>query len=266
MKVPFLRINFLYGSVSFRLFIQEINQELTFEIENAEIRPEFDAIREYFIKALKKKLITVDIAVRLSNHAIISATAKSDDINRINSSLIESVRFEFVKREIFRPKDGLLINKANTFDSVMGQYHSSVKELFVSEQGLLYDILNVKNCKHYQQLKYLSSKHESSILKLRFVLQPFSFLFLISGERKYHIIWETLDTEEATYIWHTEKSRDALLITLNQIEEIITGIKKSGRQDYLKQEHLNFSRILHDYLDLKKGFINWKGLLEERLI
>ena len=176
MKVPFLRINFLYGSVSFPLFIQEINQELTFEIENAEIRPEFDAIREYFIKALKKKLITVDIAVRLSNHAIISATAKSDDINRINSSLIESVRFEFVKREIFRPKDGLLINKANTFDSLMGQYHSSAKELFVSEQGLLYDILNVKNCKHYQQLKYLSSKHESSILKLRFVLQPFSFL------------------------------------------------------------------------------------------
>jgi superfamily II DNA or RNA helicase len=266
MKVPFSRINFLYGSISFPLFIEEINQELIFEIENADIRPEFDAIREYFSKTLKKKLITTDIAVRFSDSAVISATAKSDDINCINNSLIESVRFEFVKKELFRPKDGSLINKTNTFDTLLGQYHSSAKDLFGTEQDLLNDILNVKKCKHYLHLKYLSSKHETSILKLRFVLQPFSFLFLLSGENKYHIIWETLDSEEATYIWDTERSREALRITLNQIEEIITGIKKSGRQDYLKQEHPNFSRIWHDYSDPKKGFITWKGILEERLV
>jgi hypothetical protein len=266
MKVPFSRINFLYGSISFPLFIEEINQELIFEIENADIRPEFDAIREYFSKTLKKKLITTDIAVRFSDSAVISATAKSDDINCINNSLIESVRFEFVKRELFRPKDGSLINKTNTFDTLLGQYHSSAKYLFGSEQDLLNDILNVKKCKHYLHLKHLSAKHETSILKLRFVLQPFSFLFLLSGEKKYHIIWETLDSEEATYIWDTERSKDALRVTLDQIEEIITGIKKSGRQDYLKQEYPNFSRIWHDYSDPKKGFITWKGILEERLV
>jgi hypothetical protein len=266
MKVPFSKINFLYGSVSFPLYIEEINQELVFEIENADIRPEFDAIRDYFSKILKKKLITTDIAVRFSDSAIISATAKSDDISCINNTLIESVRFEFVKRELFRPKDGSLISKPNTFDTLLEQIQSSAKELFGTEQELLNDILNVKKCKHYQQLKYLSSRHEASILKLRFVLQPFSFLFLLSGETKYHIIWETLDSEEATYLWHTEKSRDALRIILNQIEDIITGIKKSGRQDYLKQDHLNFSRIWHDYSDRKKGFITWKGVLEERLV
>ncbi len=266
MKVPFSRINFLYGSISFPLFIEEINQELIFEIENADIRPEFDAIREYFSKTLKKKLITTDIAIRFSANAVISATAKSDDISCINNTLIESVRFEFVKREIFRTKDGSLVNKTNTFDSLLGKFHSSAKELFNSEQDLLNDILNVKKCKHYLHLKHLSAKHETSILKLRFVLQPFSFLFLLSGEKKYHIIWETLDSEEATYIWDTERSREALRNTLNQIEEIITGIKKSGRQDYLKQEHPNFSRIWHDYTDPKKGFITWKGILEERLV
>ena len=266
MKVPFSKISFLYGGVSFPLFIEEIGQELIFEIENADIRPEFDAVREYFSKTLKKKLITTDIAVRFSDSAIISATAKSDDINCINSTLIESVRFEFVKREFFRPKEGILINKANTFDTLLGHYHSAAKDVFGSEQDLLNDILNVKKCKHYQQLKYLSSKHETSILKIRFVLQPFSFLFLLSGEKKYHIIWETLDSEEATYIWHIERSRDALRATLNNIEEILTGIKKSGRQDYLKQEHPNFSRIWHDYSDAKRGFITWKGGLEERLV
>jgi len=124
----------------------------------------------------------------------------------------------------------------------------------------------VDGLQHYLHLKHLSAKHETSILKLRFVLQPFSFLFLLSGESKYHVIWETLDSEEATYIWHTDKSRDALRSTLNQIEEIITGIKKSGRQDYLKQDHPNFSRIWHDYSNLKKGFITWKSILEERLV
>jgi len=266
MKVPFSRINFLYGSASFPLFIEEINQELTFEIENADIRPEFDAIREYFIKALKKKLVVVDITVRYTESSIISATAKSEDISNINDSLIESVRFDFVRKEIFRPKDGLIINRTNTFDTLLDQLHSSAKELFGTEQDLLNDILNVKKCKHYQQLKYLASKHESGILKLRFVLQPFSFLFLLTGEKKYHIIWETLDTEEATYLWDTEKSREALRATLNQIEEIITGIRKDGRQDYLKQDHPNFSRIWHDYSDSKKGFISWKGTLEERLV
>src|SRR5947199_5019631 len=82
------------------------------------------------------------------------------------------------------------------------------KNLFSSEAALFDDILNIKNSKHYLQLKYLSSKHEASVLKLRFVLQPFSFLFLLAAEKKYHIIWETLDSEEATYIWHTNKTRE----------------------------------------------------------
>jgi hypothetical protein len=102
-------------------------------------------------------------------------------------------------------------------------------------------------------------------LKLRFVLQPFSFLFLLSGETNHHVVWETLDTEEATYIWDSEKTREAFRMTLNQIEEIITGIKKDGRHDYLKREHPNFSRLWHDYSDPKKGFVTWKGLLDERI-
>lgn len=108
MKVPFSKISFFYGGVSFPLFIEEINQELIFDIENADIRPEFNAIREYFSRTLKKKPITTDIAVRFSDSSVISATAKSDDINCINNTLIESVRFEFVKREIFRPQGWII--------------------------------------------------------------------------------------------------------------------------------------------------------------
>src|SRR6185312_4783293 len=45
VKVPFNKIQFLNGFVSFTLFIEEIGSEITFEIENPDIRPEFEAIK-----------------------------------------------------------------------------------------------------------------------------------------------------------------------------------------------------------------------------
>jgi len=65
----------------------------------------------------------------------------------------------------------------------------------------------MESAKHYLQIIYLAPKHDTSVLKLRFVSQPFSFIFLIAGENKYHLIWETLDNEEATYLWDISKRR-----------------------------------------------------------
>lgn len=148
---------------------------------------------------------------------------------------------------------------------MLGQ-HKESKILFSSDKQVIDDILNIKKSKHSLQLKYLSSVHQASILKLRFVLQPFSFLFLLSGETKYHIVWETLDSEEATYIWHIQKTREALRTAIAEIEIILNEIKQTGRQNFLEKESANFSRIVHDYSEAKKGFITWKSMLEERLI
>lgn len=102
-------------------------------------------------------------------------------------------------------------------------------------------------------------------MKLRFVLQPFSFVFLLAGEQNYHIVLETLDTEEATYIWHTNKSKSALIGSIKQIDKELNIIREKGRQAYLETQPLNFSRIIHDYSEDNKGFTIWKGMLEERL-
>jgi hypothetical protein len=59
---------------------------------------------------------------------------------------------------------------------------------------------------------------------------------------------------------------DALRNGLNEIEEILNEIKNTGKQDYLKKDHPNFSRVMHDYTGARQGFTVWKGLLEERLI
>ena len=84
------------------------------------------------------------------------------------------------------------------------------------------------------------------------MLLPSSFVFLLTGEQQYHIIWETLDTEEATYIWHVEKHKPALKARLTEIDQDLGYIRSSGRQAFIDKPRENFSRIIHDYTDVKK--------------
>jgi len=136
---------------------------------------------------------------------------------------------------------------------------------YENENQLFDDLLQITNTKHYKHLRFLSSKHAHSILKLRFVIKPFSFIFLIEGERNYHIIWETLDTAEATYIWHEDKNLSKLKLTLKKINDIINVIKVQGKTAYINTTEDNFRRIYHDYSQLVDGFIKWKGELESVL-
>ena len=137
--------------------------------------------------------------------------------------------------------------------------------LYESGEQLLDDLLKNKKVIHYRQLRYLAEKHESDILKLRFVLNPFSFVFLLSGQEHFHLVMETLDTREATYIWHVDKSLSDLKRKLKEIDLDLNLVRNEGRQAFLEKQPVNFSRIIHDYTDEKKGFILWKDLLVERL-
>lgn len=101
------------------------------------------------------------------------------------------------------------------------------------------------------------------IMKIRFVLSPFSFVFLLAGGQSYFVVLETLDTEEATYIWHTPKDKVTLMEEVKQIDRQLNIIREKGRQNFLEISPDNFTRILHDYSDNKKGFIIWKSAIEE---
>ena len=97
-------------------------------------------------------------------------------------------------------------------------------------------------------------------------VSPFSFVFLLAGAELYHIILETLDTEEATYIWHIPKDKNTLREALKRIDQDLNIIRQHGRQYFLDTQPSAFSRVLHDYSDGRKGFVVWKDLLEERLV
>ena len=74
------------------------------------------------------------------------------------------------------------------------------------------------------------------------------------------VVLETLDTEEATYVWHQEKNQQGLPENLTAIDEDLATIRNEGRQAFLANQPKNFSRIIHNYSDERKGFILWREL------
>jgi superfamily II DNA or RNA helicase len=261
IEVPIEQLEFRFGSIAFKHIVADFNgKEVEFEIENLNVRPEFTVLKPYFIRFLKSTSVLVNIRATFQRNRLVFKSASSSDLDKINREVIESVKFRFLNKEIIK---GIPAGEENLLDAVQVQ-GAGEQLIYTNEDDLLESILALKQYKHHRHLRYLSQKHERTILKLRFVLEPFSFVFLLSGNNQYHLVWETLDTEEATYIWHIEKSAYELEQSIKQIDGLLGQIRTKGRQQYLETNPEHFSRIVHDYSD-DKGFIIWKDQLEEKL-
>lgn len=259
IKINIEDLDFKYGNVGFEYHDKESNQRLDFEIENQEFRPEFEVLKPYFTKVLKSKSVTVQIYAEIENGVILSQLATSFDIESINKDIIESTKFQFLNKSFISQIPTSKQNILTTNELPKNQ------NMYTDAEYILEDLLKGKRYKHSQHIHFLAEKHERKIMKLRFVLHPFSFVFLLAGEKNFHIILETLNTEEATYIWHTDKNTSVLIDQIKQIDKELNIIRNQGRQAYLDTNPQNFSRIVHDYTDHTKGFTIWKGQLEERL-
>ncbi len=49
------------------------------------------------------------------------------------------------------------------------------------------------------------------------------------------LVWQILNSEEATYIWHFDKAMETLRNGLKEIETVLNEIKVTGKQEYLKK-------------------------------
>ncbi|MDN5210481.1 DEAD/DEAH box helicase family protein [Fulvivirgaceae bacterium BMA12] len=265
VKVSIDQLDFRYGAVAFKYQIPENDTNLEFEIENDEMRPEFDVLKPYFSKLLKSKFIEVELFAEFENNVLVAQTANSSDIEKINRETIEGVKFRFIEKGILqRPYQPDA--EGNLLDLKTLQENQNDLLVYNSEEALLKDLLKNQSIRHYRQLRYLASRHDNTTMKLRFVLNPFSFVFLLTGEEQYHLVLETLDTEEATYIWHFDKKIPVLKQKIKAIDQDLEVIRNKGRQFFLETQPESFSRIIHDYTDERKGFVIWKGNLEERLV
>lgn len=267
-SIPINALRFQLGAVSFKRKFWFSRDALDINIKNYELREEFDAVKNYFINALKTKHINVRVSCEVEGDEVRILNVYSPEIDRIDKALIETVRFEFVSG-FKRKKSMLEIDQSLfTMDELLAHFgeqgfHSDA--FFQSEADLFDDLLQITDTKHYRNLRYLSSIHAHHIMKLRFVLKPFSFVFLVEGAKCYHLIWETLDTEEATYIWSCDKQLDELKLAMRKLDDILNVIKVQGKTAYLNTVEDPFQRIYHDYSDLQDGFLKWKVVLEQSL-
>lgn len=265
--VPLKNVRFKLGGVTFDRKFKDHNKPIELNIDNYDIREEFDAVKNYFANVLNTKKIQVTASIEIEDNEIKSVSAKSLEIDKINKQLIDNVKFEFVKatkKKVAVDVDKSLFTMEEYFDT-FGEENFKSNAFYSNEKELFEDLLKITNTKHYKHLRFLSSKHSHLIMKLRFIHKPFSFIFLIEGDRNYHLIWETLDTEEATYIWHIEKNLQALKKTLRKIEDIINVIKIQGKTAYINSTEDPFRRIYHDYSEIVDGFAKWKNELESIL-
>jgi hypothetical protein len=266
--VPLKNVRFKLGGVSFDKKFNDHHKTIELTITNYDIKEEFDAVKNYFGNVLGTKKIQVNAKVEIKDNILSSTEVSSPEIAKIDKQLIDNVKFEFVKSTI-KKKINVELNKSlftmDEYFDTFGEEKFDSKAFYSNEKELFEDLLLISKTKHYKHLRFLSSKHLHETMKLRFVHKPFSFLFLIQGDRNYHIVWETLDTEEATYVWHVTKDINTLKMTLMKIEDIINVIKVQGKTVYINSTEDQFRRVYHDYSALVDGFVKWKTELESIL-
>jgi superfamily II DNA or RNA helicase len=260
IKIKIAELEFLYGSIQFQHTLLELPDSLKFDIEQLHIRPEFEVLKPYFEKFFQSKTVDIHITVVIDRQQVTALSASSAALEQLNREVVEGLRFRFMERNFLNKKQ-----LADQPETVQDPGLSTTNALYDSGEELLADVLSKGNYRHQRQLHYLSENHLGQVLKIRFVLSPFSFVFLLEGNERYHLVMETLDTDEATYLWHLPKNTPDLRSAIQRVDQQLTQIRNEGRQRFLETNPEDFSRVVHDYSDEKKGFVVWKGAVEERL-
>lgn len=254
-------VTFLAGKVSFEKKIQPLGRVVKFEILNEEIIEQYDDIKNYFENVLKTKRIQVAPAITTTDGEIDSVSATSEEISKINKSLIEEVKIEMLrvagKKEV--PGENQLFTMEEYLEIFVDE---NTQQVFKDENDFLETLLKRSGTKHHHHLRWLSSKHRHDLEKLRLVHKPFSYVFLLASSDHYYIIWETLDTEEATFIWKFRKDAMTTDQILAEMNTALNLIAKKGRNEYRTRLESNFGRVFHDYNDPQNGFKIWKAEIE----
>lgn len=255
-------VTFVAGKVTFEKKIQPLGKIVKFEIANDEIIEQYDAIKNYFENVLKTKRIQVVPVISTTDGEIDSVSATSEEISKINKSLIEEVKIEMLrvaeKKEV--PGENQLFTMKEYLETFVDE---NTQQFFKDENDFLETLLKRPGTKHHFHLRWLSSKHKHDLEKLRLVHKPFSYVFLLDNTDNFFIVWETLDTEEATFIWKFKKNSMTTDQILAETNKVINLIEKDGRNEYRARLESNFGRLVHDYQDPQGGFKSWKEKMEK---
>lgn len=256
-------VKFGNGFISFSVEKPYLREPIQFKIINTFIKEEFDAIKNYFKNIFQTENISVEISYIIENGILVENKATSAILETINNSVIESVKLCYLHDLPDRINRLKPTKDFYTKEDLLALLSNSKKDLnilFEYDKFFVEAIFEISNTKHFKQLNFLSDKHNYKQRSIQFILKPFAFIFFIEGKENYHLVWETLNTAEATYVWKLNKNLEPLNKSIKNIENIIASIKAKtdGKLSYISLNEGNFNRVIHDYSDPGKGFITWK--------
>lgn len=278
-KVYFKDAFFQNGFIVFEKYITEVDKHLLFEIENSHIISEYEYIKSYFSKILRKKQFNASARILAGDNPKKRIACKSPELEKIDQQLIESIKHlrtrELIKQNINQEPDKSLFTADDIFDTLNDSAEAYGNVFRQSEEDILHFLMNFKKVRNRKQLEYLAGKLQSNKMKLKFTMYPhFGFLFLLEGEEMNHFCWELLNSH-ATYLWSIDKS-SKLHWQIKRVERIINSIRTTGRQQYrisqrqtlVDDDDFLFSVINHDSIssNFVDGFAVWKQKLQEKLI
>lgn len=273
IKVPIVNLSYHDGYVTFSTKTVDLNKLVPVRVDNPLIRKEFGAVSNYLSKALEIKNALFEVwALKETDqlgrvHSVQIEKATSEDINRIDSSIIEEANCGFLVDSILgsnvKIKDS---HRLRTPEDLMGELlGKSGAEDAPSAEVIMERAFKFKAAKHHLQLKYLASKHMKNIFKLRFSISPFSFLFLVEGCHKYFFVLEAFNDNLATYVWVCENNPGTLRVKFLEVEQLMSAFEEANRERYLSTKPEGFHRVFHNYTNEIDGFIRWKEGFEEVL-
>lgn len=262
---------FCNGYVEFYRSFKWYRYPICVKIDNQFVREEFNLIKEYFAKVInKRKRFTVSIKAKKTGFDHVEHTATSEDIQKIDTTLIDSVKVDRTKRLFSANRAQSTTKNVFTADEIFDNLDDYPNLFKQSEIDILQILADTYGLRNKRQLEFLSGKKHSAKQKIRFTLKPmFGFLFFIEGHSKDYFCWELLNSN-ATYLWAIEKRQGGAIINL--IEEQIGVIHEIGRDQYRKEMKENdipgFTFLFIDHKGIKKeeeGFADWKQRLAEAI-
>lgn len=263
VEINIEEVKFGDGFISFIVEKFYLKDPMLFQIFNSFIKEEFEAIKNYFINIFQTNKLQVEITYVLVKGLLTESRATCKTIENIDNRIIEAVKLSYLTQlpdrinnlktsKVYYTKEDLL--------TILPDSKIQLEKIFNDEKSFVQDIFEMSSTKHFKQLNYLSGKHCFGMTCVKFILNPFSFIFITEGKKNFNLVWETLDTTEATYIWKLDKKGETLNSSIKTVETTIASIKAKtdGKLSYLSLKEDNFNRVFHDYSDIEKGFITWK--------
>lgn len=271
--VPFEDLEFGLGEVRGQTVIDPFLEAVTFAVANDYLIPEFEHIKGYFVKLLKRKSAEVQASLTIDGETLELSHARSSQIAAINQEMLQLARRRRL-REILKPTYEPDIDKALfTPDDFFGNVSSEDMGSKLTADGadaILQELFAIRKVRNRKQLAWLAGHLHDEREPIRYTLQPqFGFLFFCQGEELNHFIWELLNSH-ATYIWSFDQQDNTPTNHYRMVEREVAKIVQYGRMLYRRTDldSFLFSTIRHPGANSKlvDGFPRWRNKLLEILI